>query len=428
MRRYLLPILLVVATVSAACSRSETSKTSAEWPQFRGPGGLGTSSDTGLPESWGPDGKGLRWRSKLPGSGNSSPVVAAGRVFLTAAYDVTDSRNYVQRGVVAFDVATGELLWETMLYSAHVEKQHSLNTSAAPTPVWDGSRLYVYFGAVLAALDADGKLLWQRKIDSEYVKYSRYGAASSPVVTENAVIVVQDKESGESEEAGWMAAYDKSDGTQLWRTEWVDTCCAYSTPLIVGSGADAEIVFAHSGKIAAYDPRTGEQLWQHPYEINQMVSGPSVDGDLIAVAGGAHNVKSTHFLRRLGKGKETRIEVISSHLRFAPQTSSPVLYKGLYFTVTEQGVAACYRAKTGELLWNEMLPHGGNHSSLLAGEGKIYIFSDTGRASVVAAEPTYRLVATNDLGEKLTNATPAIAEGCLLVRGKRSLFCIGEKT
>jgi hypothetical protein len=360
--------------------------------------------------------------------GNSSPVVADGRVFLTAAYPDADRRQGVQRGVMAFNLATGEILWETLLYSAPLEKKHWLNTSAAPTPVWDGERLFVYFGSVLAALDREGKLLWQREIDPQYAKYSRYGAASSPVVTEHAVIVVQDQESGRDEDVGWMAAYDKSDGERLWRTEWNNTCCAYSTPLIVGSGADAEIVFAHSNKIAAYASGTGQQLWEFPYEINQMVSSPSVEGDLIAVAGGAHNVKSTHFLRRLGKGKETRIEVIESYLRFAPQTSSPVLYQGLYFTVTDQGVLACYRAETGELLWKEKLSHGRNHSSLLAGEDKIYIFSASGRASVVAAEPAYRLIAANDLGEPLTSATPAIANGCLLVRGKSSLFCIGAKS
>jgi outer membrane protein assembly factor BamB len=414
--------VLVLATLSAACSRS---KTSTEWPQFRGPGGWGTSAETDLPEVWGPSGDGVRWRSELPGWGNSSPVVADGRVFLTAAYG---DRKDGQRGVLAFDLATGKKLWDTMLYSAPLEKKHGLNTNAAPTPVWDGERLFVYFGAVLAALDREGKVLWQREIDRDYAEYSRYGAASSPIVTEHAVIVVQDQESGRDKDVGWLAAYDKSDGKQLWRTQWNDTCCSYSTPVIAGSGADAEIVFAHSGKIAGYAPPTGERLWQFPYEINQMVSSPSIEGDLIAVAGGAHQVKSTHFLRRLGKGKETRIEVIKSHLRFAPQTSSPVLYQGLYFTVTEQGLLACYRAATGELLWKEKLSHGRNHASLLAGDGKIYIFSGTGEASVVAAEPAaYRLIAANNLGEDLSSATPAIADGCLLVRGRGSLFCIGAK-
>jgi outer membrane protein assembly factor BamB len=104
-----------------------------------------------------------------------------------------------------------------------------------------------------------------------------------------------------------------------------------------------------------------------------------------------------------------------------------VLYKGLFFSVTDQGVVSCYRAETGELLYKDKVPHGGNRASLVAGDGKVYVFSGSGQASVVAAEPTFRIIATNDLGEALAEATPAVADGCLLVRGDNNLYCIGAK-
>ena len=105
-----------------------------------------------------------------------------------------------------------------------------------------------------------------------------------------------------------------------------------------------------------------------------------------------------------------------------------MLYKGLYFTVTDNGVLTCYQAETGKLLWTEKVSHPGNRASLVAGDGKVYVFSRSGRASIVAAEPAYRLVATNDLGEELTDASPAISDGCLLLRGRENLICIGAET
>src|SRR5437016_468024 len=54
-----------------------------EWPQFRGPRGTATAEETGLPIHWGPD-QNLRWKADLPGRGLSSPVVARGRVYVTA--------------------------------------------------------------------------------------------------------------------------------------------------------------------------------------------------------------------------------------------------------------------------------------------------------------------------------------------------------
>lgn len=396
-----------------------------EWPQWRGPDGLGLVEDR-LPVAWGADGSAFRWQTELPGVGNSSPVAAGGRIFLTAASEPSASGG-VERWVVSLDLESGALLWRTPVHSAPGETTHRLNTIAAPTPVTDGDSVFVYFGSILARLDRDGALIWKREINPRYAELSRYGASSSPVLTDEAVIVTQDREYATSEDPGWIAAFERTTGEPLWRTEWSDTCCSYSTPLVVRRDGGEEIVLAHSGRVTAYAAESGEQLWSHSYPIHQMVASPVIRGDVLAVSGGAHNVRHTVFLRLRGTGSETRTEVLWEDGRLVPEVSSPVLYDGLFFTVTDRGVIVCRDARTGELHWKHRLAPRRNRASLLAGDGKVFVTSSAGVVSVVAAAPTFELLAENLLGEELSNASPAVAGDCLLLRTRTRLVCIERR-
>lgn len=395
-----------------------------EWPQWRGPDGLGIARGP-LPTTWSLEEPSLRWKTELPGRGNSSPVAADGRIFLTTASEPSASGE-VERSVVALDLESGKLLWRTPVLTAPRETTHHLNTVAAPTPVTDGESVFVYFGSAVARLDRDGEVVWKREIDPRYAELSRYGASSSPVLTRDAVIVTQDREFAVTEDPGWIAAFDRASGETLWRTEWDDTCCSYSTPLVVERGGGEEILFAHSGRVASYDARTGERLWEHGVPINQMVASPVLHEDVLGVSGGAHNVRHTVFLRLTGSGSETRTEVLWEDGRLVPQISSPVLYEGLFFSITDQGVLAGYDALTGEQLWKHRVAPRRNRASLLAGDGKVFIVSSAGVVTVVAAARTFELLAENILGEELSNASPAVAGDCLLLRTLTALVCIGR--
>lgn len=401
-----------------------------EWPQWRGPDGLGIARGP-LPTTWSLEGPSLRWKTELPGRGNSSPVVAEGRIFLTLALQASQTSQppaaaEVERSVVALDLESGELLWRTPVLVAPRGTIHHLNTVVAPTPVTDGESVFVYFGSAIARLDRDGEPIWKREVDPRYAELSRYGASSSLVLTRDAVIVTQDRESAAAEDPGWIAAFDRASGEPLWRSQWDDTCCSYSTPLVVERGGGEEIVFAHSGRVASYDARSGERLWEHGYPIHQMVASPVIHEDVLGVSGGAHNVRHTVFLRLAGSGSETRAEVLWEDDRLVPQISSPVLYEGLFFSITDQGVLACYDAPTGELLWRHRLASRRNRASLLAGDGKVFITSSAGVVTVVAASRTFELLAENNLGEELSNASPAVAGDCLLLRTRTALVCIGR--
>lgn len=398
------------------------------WARFHGPGGQGISSETGLPVTWSADGDGIRWKSEVPGVGNSSPIVQSGRVYLTTAIEeeerTASGLKQIRRVVLAYDLATGKRLWQTNLFIAPAESKHRWNTFAAPSPVIDGEHVFVFFGSVLASLDVDGKVVWQREVDPRFLADSHYGAASSPVLSSDNVIVFQDREVVADDQEGWLAAFAKDTGEEQWRVRWSNSCCAYSTPLVVDRGSGEEVYVAHSGSIASYLAATGEELWRSSVPINQIVSSPVLSGDLLGISGGAHNVRHTVFLRLTGSGAETSREVLWKDPHQAPNTSSPVLYNGLFFAVTDQGIVTCWDAETGELYWRERLEQHHNRASLVAGDGKIYVPSTWGRTSVLAADKKFKLLAQNDLDGTASNASPAIADGCLLLRTGAALYCI----
>ncbi len=421
--RWFAGVLSMVFLAEVACGPDG----SDDWSRFRGRNGDGLIADSregagGLPVEWSAE-QGIRWKASLRGTGNSSPIVHRGQVFLTAAWEVGGGAAGKQRAVLAFDLATGAELWATELFSATPEKKHRFNTLAAPSPVVDDA-VYVYFGSVLAALEFDGSVRWQHEIDPTYAQFSRYGAASSPVLTRESVIVVQDREWAQTEDVGWISAFDRKTGEPLWRSEWRNTCCSYSTPLVVDRGAGEEILFAQSGSIVSYAAADGQQLWSHSVEINQMVSSPVLDGDLLVMAGGANQIRSTEMLRLTGSGARTTVETLWQSKRFAPQDASPVLYQGKVITVTDQGIAAAHEAHTGAELWHGRLGRGRMRASLVAGDGRVYATSSGGAVVVFSAGDTFEKLAENELGETGTNASPGFADGCLLLRTSEHLWCV----
>lgn len=387
---------------------------------------MGISAETDLPETWSGQSPGIRWRAAIPGSGNSSPIVSGGRVYLTAAVPAAGDGSQIDRVCLALDFESGEILWQTPVMTAPAEDRHRLNTSAGPTPATDGEIVVVYFGAVLAALDLAGSIVWKSEIDPDYFEYSRYAAASSPVLTADAVIIAQDQESAKDDDVGWLAAFDKQTGRQIWRREWDDTCCSYSTPLIVGQGAGRRLLFAHSGSVEEYDFNTGETMWEHFFPINQMVSSIVAEKDVLCIAGGAHNVKGATCVRLAGTGKDTKVEVLWESTQGAPETSSPVLYDGKLFMVTSKGIVSCIDAESGERLWRRRLAQGSYHVSLVAGDGKVYVPNAAGVTTVIALEPQIRVLAENSLGRGST-ASPAVADGSLLMRTKKDLVRITKE-
>ncbi len=377
-----------------------------------------------LPTEWGAGDENVRWSSEVPGFGRASPIVAGGRLFLAIAEPDEKSLGH---GIVALDASTGEQLWKTTVASRKkLVLKNRFGVHSGATPVTDGQAVYAYFGAELAALDvATGQLLWEQVVEDDYEKTTRYGAGSSPVLAGDLIIILQDKEYAKPEyDVGWLAAFDRATGEERWRVEFDDGCCSYVTPTVRQTAAGAEVVVALSRKVVAYAAATGELLWEDDQDMNQPVASAVLIDDLLCIASGAHNVRETVCRRLTGSGSDTDVEVLWRTSRAVAETASPVLYEGRLYVVTQKGVLTTYDALTGQILWRVRLEAGAYHGSLLAGDGKIYAFNNNGVTTVLASASEEKTLAVNQLGERSTIATPAVAGGRLYMRLRDRLVCI----
>ena len=115
-----------------------------DWPQFRGPDGQGHSTERGLPTQWS-ETQNVSWKVAVSGRGWSSPVVADKRVWLTSATAV--GRETSLR-LMAFDLDTGRSLLDTEIFRLRNSALlNAKNSHASPTPIVEGDRVYVHFGA-----------------------------------------------------------------------------------------------------------------------------------------------------------------------------------------------------------------------------------------------------------------------------------------
>lgn len=421
-----LPALALGAALTG-CGGEAAKNTPAdpEWNRFRGPDGLGVSAEENLPVYWGEDGTGVRWTAEVPGPGVSSPIVNDWKIFLTGEAIEGDT---TELKVVALDLRTGERLWETTVLTRQREDfppRSVNNTSAGPSPVTDGERIYAYFGTHLAALDFNGQIAWIYEIDQDYLANVYYGAGSSLVLAGDKLLVYRDREKVRDDLFGWLAAYDKTTGERLWRKKWQDTCCSYTTPILFETDSGTEILIAQAGRFISFDLETGKRLWFRPQAVNQPVASPVLIGDILCSSSGGHGVKNVTCWRmhRNSKGN-TRPKAMWSNNQGVNSIASPVFYKGMLFTVTDDGILYCFDVETGAVHWRHRLERGNYSASLTAGDGKIYAFSRWGSSAVVAASPQFELLAENQLPQKDVVATPAVANGCLLVRTVDHLMCV----
>ena len=243
----LIAVLLVSATHAA------------DWPQFRGPGGLATSPDTGLPSTFSST-QGVAWKTELPGAGTSSPIFVGKHIFLTAytGYNVPGqpqgAQEDLKRHVLCLDRATGKIIWQKDVPSKLPEqdKIRDGHGYASATPVSDGKHVFTFFGkSGVFAMDLAGKILWQADVGDGL---HEWGSAASPILHGNLVIV------NASVESGSLVALDKTTGKEVWRAPGMKE--SWNTPLLVKNPAGkTELVVAVFGKVLGFDPDKGTPLW-----------------------------------------------------------------------------------------------------------------------------------------------------------------------
>ncbi len=158
----LLACLLLLLTFSRGADAEN-------WTRFRGPNGQGVSSESDLPVKWSAS-ENVAWKTSIPGSGWSSPIVYDNHIFLT-----TTTEEGVSCRVLSVNRKDGSIEWNTEVHRQETGPKRKQNSYATPTPVTDGERVYaVFFDGTAVAVDFDGNLVWT---NSEVKFHSLHGLA-----------------------------------------------------------------------------------------------------------------------------------------------------------------------------------------------------------------------------------------------------------
>ncbi|MBN8731320.1 MAG: PQQ-binding-like beta-propeller repeat protein [Acidobacteria bacterium] len=419
----------------------------APWPQFRGPGSNGISDSAGLPVRWSGT-ENIRWRVPVTGAGWSSPIIAGGRIFLTAVISSEDKEppkkglyfggnrgtpSDVHRWLVyAFDFETGKLLWEREVHrGVPAIARHLKNTFASETPATDGERLYVWFGSAgFFCFDLNGKQLWSKPVPQHEMRYG-WGTSASPVLHDERLYIVHD-----NEVASYLASLDKRTGREIWRVAR-DEKSNWSTPFVWIHAARTEIVTTGTGRVRSYD-LDGKLLWEFGGMSSIVIPTPFTRHSLLYIASGyvGDQVRPVFAVKPGARGDislkpgETTNAHIAWHLpQGGPYNPSPLVYGDLYYTLYDRGFLTAHDARTGKLVYDKVRISEGTvafTASPWAYDGKLFLASEDGDTYVVQAGPEYKLLHTNALTEMIM-ATPAIAGKSLIMRTATHLYRVEQR-
>jgi outer membrane protein assembly factor BamB len=401
----------------------------AQWPQFRGPEGNGTASSTKLPLTWSEESN-VRWRTEIHGKAWSSPVVIGGQVWLSTA--TPDGREL---SALALDVESGKIIHDLKVFTVeNPQAGHEFNSYASPTPVAEPGRVYINYGSAgTAALDTStGKTLWERR-DLECNHFR--GAGSSPILFRNLLIMHFD-----GIDVQYVVALDKDTGKTVWKTPRSidfkdleangkpkgdgDFRKAYATPTIVDVGGQPLLVSLGGKAIYGYDPMTGKERWRVEERRSHSASTRPVAG--LGMVFYPTGWESTQLLaiRPDGAGDVTATHVVWRLTRGVPNKPSILFVDGLIYMINDTGIASCVDAKTGTLVWQSRVA-GTFSASPLYAAGRIYLFDEDGKTTVLEAGREFKVLAENLLDNGFM-ASPAVVGDALILRTSRDLYRIEQ--
>lgn len=416
------------------------------WSQFRGSQGNGSSSLTNLPVEWSNE-MNIKWKSKIPGKGWSSPIVWEDKVFLTTAYRETMDPNENEQAIPSnrrimpdndyrFEIYclnrnSGEIIWKDLAYLGKPGiVTHYDNTYASETPVTDGKHVYAYFGMVgLYCYDMEGKKVWEKNIGT-FTMQANWGTSSSPILFKDKLIMQFD-----NEENSQVIALDKLTGEDKWRTKR-DEISTWSTPYIWKNKECVELVTGGKKK-RSYNPETGELIWEldmqggrditTPISTNEMIylcneERSDGGGILFAVKAGASGNISLD-------SAENKNEWVAWTLpKSGIAMASPVLCNGYIYSLERRlGRVSCINAQTGEFAYRKERLEGAKAfwASPWTYNDMIFCLDDSGTTHVLQSGPEFKVIATNKLDDRFWSST-AVTEGLLIFRGVDFVYGIAQ--
>ncbi len=435
-------LALSISTTQGATTSNKT------WPDFRGPFGSGhadapdVAEQRGLPIHWS-DSKNVAWKTRIPLTGLSSPIVHEGKVWLTSATE--DGHDYY---VICVDAKTGEILANKKLF--HWDEPLSLgngrgnNCYATPSAVVEDQRVYLHFGSSgTACLDTETfAVLWSRK---DIPCWHYRGASSSPVLFKDSLILTMD-----GADLQYHIALDKKTGATIWKTdrsvEWNDEHVdrpmvregdwrkAHSTPIITKHAGQDRMYSVGAKAIYGYDPNDGKELWRAQFHNWSAAPRPVLHDDRIMFVTGFSRAELCS-VQLGGQG-----DITDTHYRWRvknpiPRYASPIVVDGLLYLAAEESFLSCVDPATGEAIWTERV--GGKYrASPIYADKKLYFFSTNGTATIINPGRTFEKIASNTLSGEAEDsesrrpsgfvASPAVSGRALFLRTRDFLYRIEE--
>lgn len=439
---------VLAALAATAWATSADSRPPACWPRFRGLEGSGVEDGKPLPTAWSKT-ENVLWKTAIPGKGWSSPIVWGNRVFLTTAipdgaveapwvpekmedngkgYPTTVEQRWT---VLCLDFRTGKKLWQREAARAVPNwLTHPKGSHASETPVTDGERVYALFGNVgIFCYTVDGKPLWSRRWGPAKMIFN-WGTAVGPAVVDGRVFVVND-----NEEKSWLLCLEAQTGKELWQVER-DEGSNFCNPVIWRNALRTEVVTAGSRVVRSYD-LDGKLLWQLKGMSYVTIPSPFVHRGMLYIASGHASgpIRPIYAIKpgasgdiSIAGGATSNEWIAWRDSQAGPYVPTPIGYGDRIYSLGDSGILSSFDAATGKPGYRQWIAHGPTPitASPVAGDGKLYCLGEKGNMVVVEAGPKFKVLARNDIGED-TLATPAIADGSLLIRTLGNLYRIGKR-
>ena len=390
----------------------------SNWPRWRGPNADGAADGRNLPTHWSQV-ENVRWSVKLPGWGTSSPVIYGDRLFVTSQVEQDGKKSLL---TLCFHRDTGKELWRHDFGMGVDQQTHQKSNLAVNTPAVTEDAVYVAFGnADIARYSHDGKLIWVTRYMAIFGDPKMaWGYGVSPLVLADSVLFPWDHHTGPC----YLIGLDKQTGRIIWKKDRpIGT--SHSTPLLVEHHGQADIMVSGKNRLTAFDARTHAELWKYgegegPFNGEIVVSPTYGDGMVFLQL---WRQSPIHAIRLVGNGRPPELVWVSE--KPGPQEPSPLYYRGLLYSLMDNGVLVCLDGKTGKEVYRKRLGGGDCNSSPIAGDGRVYLSDNEGTTFVVKAGREFELLGTNSLGERIT-ASPAISGNEMFYRTDSHVFCIGE--
>ena len=392
-----------------------------DWPQWRGPTGVGYTDETDLPLSWDDKtGENVLWKVSLEGTtGHSSPIVWGDRVFITTAVKQTreeeERKEVPDHHLACYRTGDGGLLWKTLIPPGKEPAGYAIY--AVPTPVTDGKVVYAWFGsAVIAAVDFNGKMLWRHQRPGPF--NLNPGIASSPILYQDTVILISDQGRGN----GFLQGLDKRAGQIKWEQKRSTVTYCNATPLTLEVNDKPQLIVAGSNVLQGLDPAGGEPIWW--CKSWGFGASPACGRGLIYADKGGN--EGAVAVDPTGQGDVTETRVKWQIDKLPGDYSSPVISGNHIYRVQAEGVIACLELSTGKTVYTGRLDKVSKLASPIAtGDGRIYLVS-TGQSYVIKAGPRLEILGRGNLGGWGNGSSAAVSAGRIFVRDFEFLYCLGK--